>query len=247
VSGGLLAMNRTDDGPSSLLRDAALFENSAGVYLHAFVGAGLAHAGWRRIVKRYHRLPVAGWGLHLYVSQDTPALAANPWTNFGRYLTAFQDMTGRLSRKHLGRNQTLPTWITELGFGTPLARFPVSDRTDSVRARYWSYEAEGLEVAYQCVAQIETGAPVFWFTLSDVPNAEIESGLFTPFWGTPQFAPLTPKPAADRYRSIGAGARTVNCYRTVPSGHPRRVRCGTRHESPGSATLAPLTGQCREG
>jgi hypothetical protein len=246
VSGGLLSMNRANDGPTNPLRDAALFDNVAGDYLQAFVDAGFAHAGWQTIVKRYHRFPVDGWGLHLYVNQETAAVAGDPWANFGRYVAAFQHMTGQLSAKHLGRGRTLPVWITELGFGTPLARIPAAERSESLRARYWAYQAEGLDLAYQCVTQLETGAPTFWFALFDVPNAEIESGLFTPVWGTPGFGPLTAKPAADRYRSAGAAAGALDCRRAMRGGRLRRVRCNVGRQPAGSPPGAQFTGECRD-
>jgi len=246
VSGGLLSMNRWDDGPASPARDAALFHNAAGVYLQAFVAAGFAHAGWRTIVKRYHRFPMDGWGLHIYVSQHTREPARNPWESFGRYVAAFQDMTGLLSENHLGSGRTLPIWVTEVGFGSPVARIPVTERSDSLRARYWGYAADGLDLAYQCFAQLETQAPVFWFTLFDVPNSGIETGLFTPAWGTPHFAPLTAKPAADRYRSVGKAAGSLDCRRTVPGRPPHRVLCDVQLSPAGSRGNMPYAGQCRD-
>ncbi len=246
VSGGLLAMNRWNDGPSSPARNAALFYNSAGVYLQALVDAGFSHAGWEMIVKRYHRFPMEGWGLHLYVQQDTPEPGRNPWENFGRYVAAFQDMTGRLSDQHLGTGRTIPIWVTEVGFGSPVARISVAERSDSLRARYWAYAADGLDMAYQCLAQLGTRAPAFWFTLFDVPHSGIETGLFTPAWATPHFAPLMAKPAADRYRSVATAAGSLDCRRTVPGGPLRRVRCDIQPTPGGSRWNMPFAGQCRE-
>lgn len=244
VSGGLLSMNMWNDDPASPGAGAGLFHNAAGVYLQAFVRAGFTSAGWGRIVQQFHRLPMDGWGLHLYVSQDTPDIQRDPWNNFGRYAAAFQAMTGAVAEGYLGAGHALPIWVTELGFGTPVARVPLDDRSDSLRAKYWPSEADGLELAYDCLAQLQTGAPVFWFTLFDVPNADIESGLFTPVWGTATFAPLTPKPAAARYRQIGVQPASFDCRRTAPETPRRRVRCKVQPAAAGTRTGEPFSGQC---
>lgn len=248
VSGGLLAMNAWKDEATSPGGGRGLFRNSAGGYLHAFVKAGFAHAGWGAIMARYHRLPIEGWGLHLYVHQETPHLALDPWTNFGRYVAAFQSMTQQLSAKHLGPGKPgLPIWVTELGFGTTLGTIPAEARSDSVRSLYWSYQAEGLELAYQCLAQLRTGAPVFWFTLFDIPHAQIESGLFTPVWRTPEFAPLTPKPAAARYLALGTGGDPgVDCRRTSSGVLRGRVECKLTAQPIRDAPGEPVEGECRE-
>ncbi len=248
VSGGLLAMNSWKDDRSQALREEALFHNVSGSYLYAFVDAGVRHAGWTEIIARHGRLPIDGWGLHLYVSQQQQNISADPWSNFGRYIAAFQDMTRALSTRHLRVRRRLPVWVTEIGFATQMSTVPQTQQDASPRGLHWSRQAKALELAYRCLNQLNPGTPAFWFTLFDIPHEQIMSGLFTPVWGTPDFAPLTEKPAAHTYHELQPAPRALHdCRQSGSAGaRTRGVRCEVIRRPLAQTRGDPFSGKCRD-
>ena len=147
----------TPPGPATATPAAVPEFSSGASYLAATYRQGIASAGWEGVRQRLGSYPLDVIGQHLYIDQGANVSATN--------LRNFLDALRAAYVAYEGAGTSKGTLITEFGWTTPGVDFPV--------------QADNLQSTIAIFRALPYVRGAFWFTVQDIPEANLHYGLQT--------------------------------------------------------------------